>query len=98
MIRGTNFGPVGFATAIDAVYFPTSIPRQWVALSSRLQFHAANCAVVEDNVAMTCANVGGFGGSISWRISIEGLGSSIPLSSYDSPDIDNATLLTVTNP
>ena len=94
-LRGSNFGTVGgYVASAGMTTTGSNVVQAWARPTSGvpLVFNATNCTVVEDHVAMNCTVSGGIGGSLSWSVSVEGLGSTVPVSGYEPPVVTSVTL------
>lgn len=98
VIEGSNFGVTGAASSVLAWSIPASIPSSYSGLASSLVFPAVNCSVIQDHVLIHCLTSGGVGGSLSWRVSVEGLESTVPVSSYGAPVISAVTIASTSIP
>ena len=91
MIFGSNFGPEG--TPVQAVYTATEGVRSIVvdatgssgavdAALAPAQFVASACEVVDAHRQINCTTAPGAGANIAWRLTIDGLTSQSPVTSY----------------
>ncbi len=77
LLLGSNFGAVGAAVTVRAWAVPTALPP-----GEDLSFEATGCTVVEAHVTVNCTTAPGIGSALSWRVYVDGLLSTVPLSSY----------------
>ena len=80
-LTGVNFGPVALSPAsiTSVTYSPAGLPTT--------VFVARNCTVTVDHVGVTCVMVAGVGDKLSWSVTIAGVSSTSPRTSYAAPAI-----------
>jgi hypothetical protein len=98
----TRAGPVG--SVVEAHYTASVgvrsvvLPRGSVVLNTSLpipapaQFIAADCSVVEAHRQINCTTAPGAGANIVWRLTIDGLTSQSPVTSYSAPSLSSLTM------
>jgi hypothetical protein len=81
-LRGVNFGTVaqGPSTLGLVTYSPVGLP---------LQFGAQQCRVTVDHVEIQCVTGPGVGARLLWTVTVDGLGSTYPRTSYQGPVISS---------
>jgi hypothetical protein len=105
MILGSNFGPAG--TVVDAVYTAPVLVTSVVPAPSGgattvnasepvlAEFVATGCVVVVAHRQVNCTTVAGAGADIVWRLTIDGLVSQSPVTSYRAPALASLEMVAV---
>jgi hypothetical protein len=108
MIFGSNFGPVG--TAVVATYIapkgvvsvlvdPLAPPVPGITnateVPSRTVFNASDCVVVDAHRQVNCTTMPGAGSNLVWRLTVDGLTSQSPVTSYAAPTLSQLSMVLV---
>ncbi len=85
-LRGVNFGTVeqGPTTLGLVSYSPVGLP---------LHFTAQQCSVTVDHIEIQCVTGPGVGARLLWTVTVDGLGSTYPRTSYQAPVITSLGIL-----
>ena len=94
-LSGLNFGGVGEAVTISAWCSPASLSSP---IDSQLVFTATRCNVTGDHTEVQCLMPEAVGATLSWRISVDGLVSSVPASTLAGPVILSVEIASPTLP
>lgn len=82
-VSGTGFGPLGGSTSVVVWAVPTA--------DESLRFLASGCVVTEAHVTVRCTLGEVLGAALTWRASVEGQNSSLPVSTVAPLTVTQAT-------
>jgi hypothetical protein len=95
IITGTNFGP-GTSNSLYTSYFSTLLRAEYgVQLKdgpfTNLTLQVTSCSVSKPHIELTCATVAGAGKNLVWKVTLDGLESTMPTTNYAPPEITGLT-------
>jgi hypothetical protein len=95
IITGTNFGPGTTNTQYNS-YFSKLLKAEYgVQLKdgpfTNLTLQVTSCAVSKPHTELTCATVAGAGKNLVWKVTLDGLESTMPTTNYAPPEVTGLT-------
>jgi len=95
VITGRNFGPAdSYTNNLLSVNYGVALKEGdpgFLAAIPSVRYIAASCSITVAHTELTCTTVEGAGRGMDWKVTIDGLSSSNPTTSYHPPQIDSIT-------
>ena len=99
VLSGWNMGPLpgAYSSVIDVRYSARIDGKGATNVTGAaglvLSFQARSCAVSVAHTTITCLTAPGAGAALSWTVTIDGVASTSPTTSYCEPQVANITMI-----